>query len=245
MRLNLFVCAFLSALVIFSSTASAATIKGTVYDWTTLTPEKNAMIEIDTSPNQLFVSKDGAYLFDVPKGNYTIKATYYKSGAMDSQVTEAISVQNDGIFTIDLVLMPVYPEIDTLNETEIAIDSDILPQETYSPVLIAAGLLMVLITFYILYRVLAGKKPVAGFTADKPVAGLERIYPEASAVKDPELKKITDYIEKSGGRATQKDVRKIMPLSEAKVSLMIAELEDRKIIRKIKKGRGNILVLER
>lgn len=42
---------------------------------------------------------------------------------------------------------------------------------------------------------------------------------------------------REGGRANH--------ASEAKVSLMLADLEDRGLIRKIKVGRGNIIVFER
>jgi uncharacterized membrane protein len=45
-------------------------------------------------------------------------------------------------------------------------------------------------------------------------------------------------------RITQKEIRKEVPLSEAKISLIISEMEHRGIIEKIKKGRGNIIVLK-
>ena len=54
-----------------------------------------------------------------------------------------------------------------------------------------------------------------------------------------------EIIKKEGGRTTQKDIRKEIPLSEAKTSLMIAELEHKGIIEKIKKGRGNIIILKK
>ena len=68
---------------------------------------------------------------------------------------------------------------------------------------------------------------------------------EESQAEDDGLKQITDIVKKEGGRATQKDIRKQIPLSEAKISLMIAELEHKGIIEKIKKGRGNILILKK
>ena len=43
-------------------------------------------------------------------------------------------------------------------------------------------------------------------------------------------------------RTTQKELRKEIPLSEAKISLIVSDLEDKGKIRKIKKGRGNILI---
>ena len=51
-------------------------------------------------------------------------------------------------------------------------------------------------------------------------------------------------IKRHGGRATQKELRRELPLSEAKISLLLTELEHRKKIEKIKKGRGNVVVLK-
>ena len=42
---------------------------------------------------------------------------------------------------------------------------------------------------------------------------------------------------------TQKDLRARLNCSEAKVSLMITDLEDRGLVHKVKKGRGNIILL--
>lgn len=58
-----------------------------------------------------------------------------------------------------------------------------------------------------------------------------------------ELEEIIDIIRSQGGRITQKDLRKRIKYSEAKVSLMLFELEKREIIQKFKKGRGNVILL--
>ncbi|MEM0475388.1 MAG: hypothetical protein QW343_01175 [Candidatus Norongarragalinales archaeon] len=50
-------------------------------------------------------------------------------------------------------------------------------------------------------------------------------------------------IKESGGRTTQKELRKSVACSEAKVSLDLDVLEAQGLIRKFKKGRGNIIVL--
>ncbi|NOR60725.1 MAG: hypothetical protein GQ469_08880 [Methanosarcinales archaeon] len=58
-----------------------------------------------------------------------------------------------------------------------------------------------------------------------------------------DLKEIIDILESLGGRMTQKDLRTRLNCSEAKVSLMITDLEDRGLVHKVKKGRGNIILL--
>ena len=43
----------------------------------------------------------------------------------------------------------------------------------------------------------------------------------------------------------QKDLRKRLPWSEAKVSMMLSELEEMGIVKRIKKGRAKIVVLRK
>ncbi len=51
------------------------------------------------------------------------------------------------------------------------------------------------------------------------------------------LQKLKDF----GGRVAQRELRKNLDLSEAAVSMAITELEDRGLVEKIRKGRGNIV----
>ncbi len=68
---------------------------------------------------------------------------------------------------------------------------------------------------------------------------------KTAETKDNDLEQLTKIIKQEGGRTTQKDIRKQIPLSEAKISLMITELEHKGVIEKIKKGRGNIIILKK
>ena len=76
-------------------------------------------------------------------------------------------------------------------------------------------------------------------------------------LKETELKKqkeesldkyaleVLDILKKSGNRLTQKELReKISSIGEAKISLILNELEAAGKIKKIKKGRGNIIILK-
>jgi uncharacterized membrane protein len=70
-------------------------------------------------------------------------------------------------------------------------------------------------------------------------------YEELKNKKLPDdLQELYEAIMNSGGRVTQKDLRKKFTCSEAKVSLMLADLEDRGLIKKIKRGRANIIIAE-
>ncbi|HIH23709.1 TPA: hypothetical protein HA251_01610 [Candidatus Woesearchaeota archaeon] len=60
-----------------------------------------------------------------------------------------------------------------------------------------------------------------------------------------ELRSIITVLENEDGRATQKELRRHIPCSEAKMSMMLTELEHKRRIERIKKGRGNIIILKR
>lgn len=56
-----------------------------------------------------------------------------------------------------------------------------------------------------------------------------------------DLKELLELIRNSGNRITQREIRKKSPYSESKVSLMLSDLEQRGLIEKFKRGRGNII----
>ena len=63
--------------------------------------------------------------------------------------------------------------------------------------------------------------------------------PEALLPDD--LKEILNMIRANGNRITQRELRKKSPYSESKVSLMLSDLEERGLVEKFKRGRGNII----
>ena len=59
-----------------------------------------------------------------------------------------------------------------------------------------------------------------------------------------DLQEVIDIIRGQRGRITQKELCGRLKCSDAKVSLMLADLERRNLIEKFKKGRGNVVVLK-
>lgn len=85
---------------------------------------------------------------------------------------------------------------------------------------------------------------------DKPSSTPQESQPMQPASVQSQLlpqdcREVLAIIEKNGGRITQLDLRRLLPYSEAKVSLIISDLESRGLLKKIKKGRGNVLILNR
>ena len=211
--------------------ASAARIYGDVYDFN-LDKANNVEVRINTTPNQIMIAKNGTYSFDVANGAYEIDARQYEKNYVVSYTNENVTVRQDGNYVLDLVL---FPEIETGGEDSypIEVNESILdsPSNNY-PILWIALAFAVLAAFKYYMKKWFNKK-----------YNLEKKNSEFS--EDSGLEDIVKIIKNEGGRATQKDIRKKIPLSEAKISLMIAELEHKGVVEKIKKGRGNIIILKK
>ncbi len=217
-------------LLLLVSPVFGAVIHGAVYDLD-LNKVSQAVVEINTSPKQVMVSVNGTYSFEVPIGNYELSARHAK---LDMSVVEIISVTQDGAYVLDLLLFPDFSEEDELlNET-----LDVIEYEEYegngNNTLLIAVLVVVafIIGFMIFWKVHA-----------KPTKEEKEEPKEVKKASKADLEEILAFVKKEGGRTTQKDLRKAIPYSEAKISLMIAELESQGRLKKIKKGRGNIIII--
>ena len=205
--------------------ASAALLYGEVYD-VSLEPLTNVIVEINTEPKQVKVSKDGVYEFELNPGDYVIKAAY--SNDVDLYYEQNVSIKDkNGKYNIDLILLPL------LEEEDFEDISDVFEEEKREA---SPGLIIILIIislFSLLYL-------FNWFKSNKKV-----VHEEIKEKSEGDLDELINFIKKEGGRVTQKDIRKRFPLSEAKISLMISELEHKGIVEKIKKGRGNIIILKK
>ena len=212
--------------VILSSLVSGAVIHGNVYSFD-LELRNDTIVKIDTTPEQTIVSKDGIYSFDVEPGKYIITAYYYSDGVVAESASENVEIKKEGNFILDLIMFPSFAE-----EDELLLEvSDTVLEESSS--LRVFDIVLIVVFFAAL-----GASVFYILRTQKKIKKMER--PAVSDLAD----EVISYIEGQGGRVTQKDIRKQFPLSEAKISLVISELEDKKVLKRIKKGRGNIIVLQ-
>jgi len=213
--------------LILINSCLAATIHGTVYD-EGLDVVKDSIVEVDSTPVQRQVAKDGTYRFTLPEGSYTLTIKY------DGQATEEeIMIEKDGDYVLDLFLFPSFEEEDELMaETGDIIIEDEYFKETNKTLFAITSLIIVLIIAVVIFYFLKKEKP-------EIKVGIEDV------LEDDEAKKYLEFIKKQGGRVTQKDIRKNFPMSEAKISLVITELEHKGKVEKIKKGRSNIIILKK
>ena len=203
--------------------ASPATIYGTIYDYS-LEKAKDARVEINTEPKQLYISKNGSYAFNVPNGEYFIEAKPYIGSLLKASAAENITIKDNGVYVLDLVLFP------SIDEGELEEDIDIndpFEERKLNTAIILASIILIILFF-------------VAYTKSKSKAKANDKKQE-----DYDLERVIKILKEEGGRTTQKAIRKEIPLSEAKISLMIAELEHKGIVEKIKKGRGNIIILKK
>ena len=205
--------------------AQASTIHGTIYD-ISLNKLTDVKVTINTLPPQTLISKDGNYRFEVGNGNYNLAAVH-----PEGTVNQGIDIEKDGDYTIDLILFPATEDVPSVDDTNFSFDLDTGKAESngyaFYFIIIVIALIFVLVVAWLFLRA-------------KMKRGIEE---ELSSETSDELKEVVEIIKKQGGRITQKDLRKELPLSEAKISLLVADLESQGIVKKIKKGRGNIIVL--
>lgn len=225
---------YLVLALFIANIANAAAIYGSVYDLS-LKKVNNAMVEINTVPRQLVVAQNGTYSFNVPNGRYTLKASLLQKSSLIASVEENITIAQDGSYVLDLIMFPELEE--GVENISLDINGNVLKDnKNNNKVLIFA-----LIAMFI-----SGAAAAIYFLR---IRKKDRVEDKKAEVQkesqDDDLEQVIKIIKQEGGRATQKDIRKEIPLSEAKVSLMIAELEHKGIVEKIKKGRGNIIILKK
>ena len=225
---------WLAVLLLIICPVEGAVIHGTVYSWDTLEPLPKAIVTINTTPEQRVVAENGTYSFVVPPGTYVIKAYYYNHGELELYDEENITVRGNGTYVLDLILFPPLTNIsEEIPKIQVSLDTGEHPSSF--PI---APLVLLVIVACVSVFLYANRKMKREEKKD--------IVAESKTEEElPEdLKMVIEIIKKEGGRITQKELRKKLGYSEAKVSLIIADLERRGLVEKVKKGRGNIIFLK-
>ncbi|SNQ61852.1 helix-turn-helix transcriptional regulator [Candidatus Methanoperedens nitratireducens] len=222
--------------------AQGATLHGTVYEWQDFEkPLRNAIVEVNSTPVQYTVATAGIYSFNLSPGNYLIKAKYYRNNVLELSTEEEIQVGHEGDFIRDLLLFPpTDTEYEYLGDINFTDNMDV-KNEVSPYIYIVIILIVILSAIIIFYRLNKSN-------SDRTVINETPLPPPAAVTGTGELpsdlQELYSLILKTGGRSTQKELRKKTSYSEARVSLMLDDLENRGFIKKIKKGRSNIIIAE-
>ena len=247
-----------------SAVAFGAEIRGGVYELPSLDKLSDVVVEINTVPNQRMVANNGEYFFEgVPKGTYIISAKYYENNELKYTTEEEVVVEGDGIFNIDLIMIPNLEGIeDTLEDVDVNVDENVVedvlsdePKDGY--ILLLVVILVVLGIAGLIYFKMRNKKhdeekkDMVEHKKDTSETKKEDVEyrKDTSETKKEDVKldsfalQAIQLLKKQNNRMTQKELIDKMGLSDAKISLLVDELVSEGKIKKIKKGRANVLVL--
>lgn len=230
-----FTLAFLFIMLLLTGLSNAATIHGTVYDLS-LRKIDNAKVEINTSPKQIKVAENGTYSFNVPNGIYKIKAQLMQKNNVLASVEENITIAQDGSYVLDLILFPNIEE--GVEDPGIEVNGSVIDESDGNDRIFLLG-------FIVLFFSGLAAGAVYFLKTRKREDEADAHQTDKNETESEDTGQVIKVIKQEGGRATQKEIRKQIPLSEAKISLMIAELEHKGVVEKIKKGRGNIIILKK
>ncbi|WMW26068.1 hypothetical protein RE474_04925 [Methanolobus sediminis] len=250
----------ITILLLLSTIAAAsetATVHGVAYEWSTLSPLDNVIIEVNSTPIQSIVAKYGMYSFELPEGSYCITASYYVNGDLTCYDEENITITDEGNYVVDLLLVPSYLN----NSTEEPASYVYSMSSSHLLILFVLIVLLLLVSLFFKVRgpgssnpESVNKKNVPNGFSNKAAKGNShtpfhgnRIQPIArnQSLMDmsSDHQEILDIIRSAGGTISQKELRRYLSYSEGKASTILVDLEKRGLIRKVKKGRGNILFL--
>lgn len=305
---------FFFFLLLTPASSLAATVHGTVYEWYSFEPLNNAVVEVNSTPEQYLVATDATYSFNLSSGTYLITASYFEDGVQVYSGEEIVEVSGEGDYVLDLLLFPT-DSAELLDQSEFEepgqdFETSAPVEETGSQNTTAVFILFILSVLLLLgyfwkkrqkalsskdfslkvrtpleveveseksvqkeerkgtgeeIRTENGIKKGAGTGTgteteteeiiEAEEAEKEREKPRVIQPETPEAKplkkqdtklpedltELLELIRANGNRITQRELRKKSKYSESKVSLMLSDLEERGLIEKFKKGRGNII----
>lgn len=239
--------AFLIILILIKL-ASGAVLKGSTYD-ISLNSLNNVIVKVNTEPSQQMIVKDGSYSFNIPQGKYNISAEYFEDNLLKYKDFKEIEIKDDGEFVYDLILFPTFDEEDTLfKDVDFSVPYD---DKTINykliAVIIIVGIILVFGGYFLfLFYKKKGEAKEEKEGKKHETKSTKSETPETGGSTDDSDEYYTKILKiiKEQKRTTQKEIRKDIPLSEAKISLILSEMEHKGVIEKIKKGRGNIIVLK-
>ncbi|MFW6013687.1 MAG: DUF7343 domain-containing protein [Candidatus Nanoarchaeia archaeon] len=257
MRLLKHLILLLFALVLISSSVFATTLRGSVYD-ETLNEVDDVFVVVykNSEPVQRQVTQDGTYEFTLSSGTYLLTArTLSKEPMLGAKVE--ITIDTEGAFVSDLILEEMSEEEfekgiqARKNETNQELVSDNNFAFDINFVLVGFALLLAILAFFVLVFFINRKRKKKKKNLDenenevisegKGLIDETENGEEISPGQDEESNKVLELI-KSEKRITQKEIRNKFDLSEAKISLIITELQNKGYVKRVKKGRGNIIV---
>ncbi|MEM4260029.1 MAG: winged helix DNA-binding protein [Candidatus Woesearchaeota archaeon] len=251
-----------SLFLLLLPSTSAAIIRGAIYDLD-LNLAPNAIIKVNSTPEQIFVATEGNYSIYLPSGNYTLTA-YYKENDELYIAQRELMITAEGDYIYDLILFPDFGFEKNISDIDLNIADIQFNNKSNDTFLISWKHIIIFVFFFFLLVIIFWSTKSSNKSSEHDIIKRIQISTKKNirrgyAITDDTLKEdniietgvvekdiseqILEFLKKEDGRANQKDIRKNFPVSEAKISLVIKELEAKGLVQKIKKGKGNIIIL--
>lgn len=232
--------AFLAALLLAVTPVMAAQLTGTAYT-ETFEVARYTILTINTTPEQRLILQNGTYDLAVPKGTYLLRATY-RVGSRLYEDELTVRAVDDNTYAYDLLLFRAQGN-GSEEELPAIDDLEIPDASTATPSILKPTLLILLLAVLVglalaLSRTRWWERKKAATVTKEKTPG-----PASTPSLPADLAAVLDLIRKEGGRTTQKELRRHLPLSEAKISMMLTDLESRGLVKRIKQGRSNVVSL--
>lgn len=241
--------------LLFLTLLYSTTITGKIYDADKMTPLMNSLVTIENSDGNILVQKicGNEYSIEIAPGKYLVRAYHYQNGTLDEYNEYDIEASGNEM-KLDLLLIPyeLFQMTPDFSKPKYADSGNAVDAASiridYGTIIVGTILVAGLIGIYLRYFG-KGRGKHANSKAEEKNAGVTQPVaqgPQAEEQEEPheldeECKKIMKIITENEGRITQKELRQILGFSETKMSFIITELEALGCLKRIKKGRENIL----
>jgi len=252
----------LFTLILLHTLLFSATISGNIYEANHMQLLKNTVVTVEQNNNTLSQKVyTNNYSLTLETGKYILRAYNYENGSLKYYVVYNLDIKKENA-NLDLLLIPyelykLTPDFvpsPLTNGNGMSIPNKNNNMSLLLPVI--AFLILVVIGSYFLFmnansiakkedkekkeRIIDDNLGDTKQTRHNKYGNDNLDNPD---VDNDELK-ILSILKENDGRMRQKDVREILNFSESKMSLIITELEVSGYIKRIKKGRTNILKLK-
>lgn len=202
----------------------AATVYGAIYD-SQMNPVTKTVVHINSSPPQRHISRYGGYSFIVGEGEYEITAELTYNNITRTIASQRITIDQDGEYRIDLFV-----------SDDISFEQP-LEQETgywwwWIGIILVGGIGMWGLGIWYAQR----------FKGNSTETSQSVVVSESEPITHPLKAKILSILDKHQGKVSQRDIRKELRYSQAKISMVLTEMEQDNTITRIKSGRSNTII---
>lgn len=207
----------LIVLLLLFNTQYCAFVSGNIYTQN-FQPSNHTILKIEGKFSYWLLSDKPNFSLFLPQGEYTISAK-----GLDEKGNELSEIEEKII----------------IGETDQKLDLLLKQKFDWSGIFIGVFVLLSIISFFLITKKTTTQKQNIEIES-KPV---EQFEDSSMYVMDQDAKKVIELLKSMENRSTQKELKEFSKFSDAKLSLILTELEQQGYIKKFKSGRANVIRL--